>query len=417
MRKGVLSIGLAAAIVLAGSVLADDQTRRLSSEELDRFLHQAVVKPPKPGASTPRGNDSCRWANDLECDEPDIGTAACAANTDYSDCRYLRTGETDDCEYARDDECDEPGLGTGVCAQGSDRTDCAAIANLRFQDDSCETAFNGVCEAEGEARRGRASCEARTDRADCVGRERPSTINDHFQGFDDRVLMDTAVFPWSAIGRIDFDDGSECTGTLVAADIVVTAAHCVHNADGEIAAAGVFSSGFERPGGPLEARITGYFPAPRFNPDLFYSSNKLDGTDWAYLRIAEPLGDELGVVAMEPLLTINDVTLDQAGYSWDTGGHLSGHLGCPAIRLNTEGTLEHACDTTQGDSGSPLMVHRRDAWSIVAVDSNYRDVEDGPPTNIAASAVGFARYLEDFRNGVVGESIQQKTSKLPAAAE
>ena len=34
----------------------------------------------KPGGA-PGGNDSCRWANDGECDDPDIGTGACILGT------------------------------------------------------------------------------------------------------------------------------------------------------------------------------------------------------------------------------------------------------------------------------------------------------------------------------------------------
>jgi protease YdgD len=414
MRLKFMTAGFAGLLVAAASAAEDVAPRQLSPEALAAFLHQAIVKPAKPLASAaPRGTDTCRWANDLECDEPEVGTGACDTSTDYSDCRYLRNGETDDCEWARDGECDEPGLGTGACTQGSDRTDCAAIANLRFRDDSCETAMNGVCEEpEGRARRARAVCEARTDRADCSGRERPMTINDHFQGYDDRVFLDTSAYPWTAVGELDFDAGSQCTGTLVAPDVVLTAAHCIHDEDGRVVAAGAFTSGARRPGGALEARIVGYFIAPRFSHDLFFNSNKLDGTDWAYLRLDRPLGDDLGVVPIHPLLTIDGVTLDQAGFSWDTPGRLSGHLACEARALNNDGTLEHACDTTRGDSGSPLMIEG-DGYVIVAIDSNYRDKEGEPVANIAVGAVGFSRYLTPFAAGEIGEVINVPTKKRP----
>jgi glutamyl endopeptidase len=57
-------------------------------------------------------------------------------------------------------------------------------------------------------------------------------------GRDDRVWLRgrTGVYPNSAIGRIDFrQDGRTywCTGTLIDADTVLTAGHCVHDGYGE----------------------------------------------------------------------------------------------------------------------------------------------------------------------------------------
>jgi len=181
------------------------------------------------GGSPPRGNDNCQYANDHECDEPDIGTGACRMNTDYSDCVHLRTREDDSCQYAHDGECDEPNFGSGACTQGTDRSDCGNIAWLRNQNDSCATAFNGVCEEPG---RGNSSCRPRTDRADCLGRNRPMAINDHFFGHDDRVLVPVNQPPWRFIGSLNMDRGSECTATLIAPNVIVTAAHCINEDNG-----------------------------------------------------------------------------------------------------------------------------------------------------------------------------------------
>ncbi len=51
-------------------------------------------------------------------------------------------------------------------------------------------------------------------------------------GNDDRVRLDERGPPWDAVGQVNvagFRTGFECTGTLIAPTLVVTAAHCVIN--------------------------------------------------------------------------------------------------------------------------------------------------------------------------------------------
>ena len=93
-----------------------------TSRDYQNLLHQ-VTKPgarPATGAGAVAGDDSCRYANDNECDEPGLGTGACLAGTDHSDCWRLMAGvEDDSCQWANDGECDEPGFGTGACTQAT----------------------------------------------------------------------------------------------------------------------------------------------------------------------------------------------------------------------------------------------------------------------------------------------------------
>lgn len=360
----------------------------------------------KPGAPGVRGDDSCRWANDRECDEPGLGTGACTAGTDYSDCRFLREGEADACRWANDGECDEPGFGTGACVQGSDLTDCGAVSHLRFRNDSCRTAFNGVCE-EPEIGNGR--CAARTDRRDCFGPERPLTINDHFFGRDDRVFMDRTAFPWSVVGQLTLETGESCTATLIGEDILVTAAHCIHNEDG-VDARGRFVTAVGRAGGPYEARITHYYVDRGFDYARFSSTDDIDGLDWALLRIDRPLGRTLGYAGVrnltgQGLAAARAAELLQAGYSWDTGEHLSGNIGCHIVAVNRDNTFAHECDTTRGDSGSPFLVRNGERYQVVGVDSNFRSNPAGPFIYIAASAEGFQPYVADFATGRIGRRV------------
>jgi V8-like Glu-specific endopeptidase len=51
-------------------------------------------------------------------------------------------------------------------------------------------------------------------------------------GDDNRVRLDERGPPWDAVGQVNvagFRTGFECTGTLIAPTLVVTAAHCVIN--------------------------------------------------------------------------------------------------------------------------------------------------------------------------------------------
>ncbi len=47
------------------------------------------------------------------------------------------------------------------------------------------------------------------------------------KGVDNRVVVDSSVAPWNAVGRISTSTGNYCTGVLISADRVATAAHCL----------------------------------------------------------------------------------------------------------------------------------------------------------------------------------------------
>ena len=47
------------------------------------------------------------------------------------------------------------------------------------------------------------------------------------KGIDNRVIVDSSIAPWNAIGRLSTSAGSYCTGVLIAPDRVATAAHCL----------------------------------------------------------------------------------------------------------------------------------------------------------------------------------------------
>jgi hypothetical protein len=153
------------------------------------------------------GNDSCEWANDGECDEPDV----CASGTDTTDCAAASDG--DSCIFANDGECDEP----DVCASGTDTTDCRGTPAIDVPGgpDSCVWANDGECDEPDV-------CASGTDTTDCSAAPRgPDSCslagNDHCdEPMDCRIGTDTTdceafppgpdSCPWARDGECDEPD-------------------------------------------------------------------------------------------------------------------------------------------------------------------------------------------------------------------
>jgi protease YdgD len=352
------------------------------------------------------GDDSCQYANDLECDDGTFGgTDFCAPGTDATDCRALATGGDDSCEWANDGECDDPGIGTGACTTGTDATDCESIAFLRNRTNTCNTAFDRVCNEPGT---GDGTCAMNSDTADCLGRGRPPESGDHYFGRDDRILVDTTELPWRAIGLL-ISANSSCSGTLVGPDLVLTAAHCVTEDGVKIILPEIFRAGAT--GGQMqgEARVVSAIASPDYRPQTA-EPGQGNGNDWAFVRLDRPLGNDVGTVPIHVLteaemarINNDGLLVAQAGYSWDTGDNLSGHLGCRLTEIFRDGSLLHECDTTHGDSGSPILLSIDGTYRIVAVDSQYVDPEDKYGTfqsgNLAVDSRAFIKDAVKLLSG------------------
>jgi len=191
---------------------------------------------------------------------------------------------------------------------------------------------------------------------------------DGIKGADDRVEVVARQYPWSAVGRINNGQGGHCSGMLIGPKLVVTAAHCLWNKKTRQpmpAQSLRFVAGYDRGQYLAFTQVEKTVIAPGWVFDQPYSP-VLAAKDWALLLLAEPLGEQVGWVA----LGANPVPADwlvTVGYGQDKAHIPAAHLGCHvAGRLQT-GVLTHDCDAVHGDSGAPVLVWRGGVPTLAAI--------------------------------------------------
>jgi protease YdgD len=214
------------------------------------------------------------------------------------------------------------------------------------------------------------------DVAPAVARElRPGII-----GADDRVPVDVAKAPWTAVGQVNaarYRRRSSCTGTLIAPDRVVTAAHCITDPSrGKVLPlgaihflTGVFGSRWKEHAQPRcvilpETRLaSAQQSAPRRPPKGRPLAWFAD--DVAVLILEKALAAP--PLAIDPSDTAPGGKLAHAAYAGDRRHRLTADLACALKARSRDGLWLTDCDTHHAGSGGPLLTQTAEGTRLAAI--------------------------------------------------
>ena len=178
------------------------------------------------------------------------------------------------------------------------------------------------------------------------------------------MLSQEAQRDWDAVGRLNIRGQGHCTATLIAPDLVLTAAHCIANRrTGKTVHPDQvhFLAGFRKGSYAVHGRVASIRPA-----NGFFGAGRPTARDAALVRLTAPVSSDL----VKPIELADRAGVGQEvttfSYGRDRSFILSSEPACHI--LGREDTLlGTSCEATPGVSGAPLILNTAEGPRVVGV--------------------------------------------------
>ena len=179
------------------------------------------------------------------------------------------------------------------------------------------------------------------------------------------------MLSWEGIGRLDSPTGF-CTATLIAQDLVLTAAHCVSDLTSTTGL--VFRAGYHNGRALSERRVTRIAVADAYpgGGDGRLNAEKVQN-DVALLQLETPITSAEADPFLVHTQAVSSGRVSVLSYGRGRAATLSRQAQCNITDRYAGGILAFDCDVTFGSSGAPVFLEELGRIRIVSIISGSGD--------------------------------------------
>lgn len=184
------------------------------------------------------------------------------------------------------------------------------------------------------------------------------------------LLTQNDARAWVAVGRLDTQEGGFCTGTLIAPDVVLTAAHCVYDlTTGKLLDTTTmrFRAGLTRGKVTAERPVAQIVAHPGFDPKTGFNAENVVN-DVALLRLETAIPVEQVPPFVVHSGEIEKGPVSVVSYGKGRSDLLSRQKQCKVLE-RYDRLIAMDCDVTFGSSGAPVFTHLNGRGRVLSVVS------------------------------------------------